>query len=186
MIRNNIGRNLHHLRVFTESLINSKETEPDFVEHLKCKGPEWNFEYNKFVNKIQSIYLRDEVQHLVENNTLDFAILSTLENFSKNIGEIQVQDQIGEEIKNQSIIRAFTETGLLYAEKHDDYLLVPSMIWVKFFKKYVTQKKSEMSLIEKIEYNYWKIYNHYKINDLKTNIYRENVKKMQDQKANRD
>mmetsp|Transcript_25836 Transcript_25836/g.25383 ORF Transcript_25836/g.25383 Transcript_25836/m.25383 type:complete len:83 (+) Transcript_25836:541-789(+) len=81
MVAKEIGGNIHHIRIFTEAIINSKEEEPMFLEHLKCKGKEWDEEYNKFLNKINSIYLRDEVAHLVEKNTIDYSIFNTIENF---------------------------------------------------------------------------------------------------------
>ena len=157
LIAKHIGLSPHHIRIFTEGLLNSQEPNPDFVEHLKCEGPQWKEEYNRFLEKYHSLYLREEVSHLLENGTLDFAILDALENMLKAEGQIMTLSAWGEEIKKQSIIKAMTNVGLLYSEKHWSYLIVPNKVMLKFFKNLTNQVKSQMTWKEKLEYKWWRV-----------------------------
>jgi hypothetical protein len=153
LISRNIGKNLHYWRVFTDNLIHIQDKNPDFYKLLDCNGPEWDKEYQKFCYKINSMYDRPEVEYLLNNGTLNFAILDVLSNFFKS-PVIMVMGPIGEEIKQKSIIRVFIELGLLYPQKHNSYLYCLK-IHSKFFEKYYKQAIKKMTLSEKIAFRVW-------------------------------
>lgn len=154
LIAKNIGLGLHELRLFTDALVYAPEPQPNFYKYLECADPAWDMEYNKFLYKIGQVYLRPEVEFLLDNNTLDFAILDLLYNFIKTSGEIMIQGPIGEEVKQKSILKAFYEVGLVYEEKYYSYITA-KFCSLNFFKKYYNQKYSQMSKFQKIDYNWW-------------------------------
>ena len=153
MIERHIGLGLHDVRIFTEGLVHSKNAKPDFYTYLDCKSEVWDTEYDKFLYKLQKLYLRPEVQFLLEENTLDFAVLDAITNFIKTRGQIMTLGAIGDAVKQKSIIKAFLEVQLLYAEKHSSYVF-SRPLYVKFFKKYKKEKLSAMKLPDKVDY-YW-------------------------------
>lgn len=154
LLLKNVGVNLHDLRIFTDDIIYSDENNIDFYSKLDINGPAWETEYNKFVYKICCLYDRPEVEYLFELGTLDYAILDVLYNFSKT-PEILVTGSIGEEIKQKSIIRAFMELNLLYAEKHQSYMSCRP-IHSKFFKRFYNSELKKMPLNKKIGFYHWR------------------------------
>jgi len=78
----NVGRNLNHLRTFTNSLIDSTEDEPNITDHVSCTKPEFDKEYNIFKHKIYSLYTRPDLEHLLDSGDIDFAILDLIESFT--------------------------------------------------------------------------------------------------------
>ena len=155
LIGKNIGFDPHYLRIFTDNLVNTKDTNFDFYKALDCDGPEWQNEYQRFEYKINSIYNRPEVEYLLENGTLRFAILDVVYNFYRS-DLINVMGPIGEEIKQKSIIRAFTEVNLLYPEKHYSYLFC-SRVHKKFFKRYYDQEMKKMTVADKVGFWVWSL-----------------------------
>lgn len=150
-----LGAHLHNLRIFTDNIVNTKEKNLDLYKALDCNGPEWQIEYQKFEYRINSIYNRPEVEYLLDNGSLKFAILDVLYNFSIS-PLINVIGPIGEEIKQKSIIRAFIETNLLYPEKHMSYLFC-SNLHRKFFKRYYDQEMKKMSVSDKAGFWLWSL-----------------------------
>ena len=185
LIEKHVGYGLHDIRVFTEGLIHSTEESPDFYTHLDCLGKEWDTEYNKFLYKISQVYLRPEVQFLLENNTIDHSILDLLYNFIKTKGQILTVGPIGEEVKQKSIIKAFCEVGLLYPEKHMSYLNT-RYVYAKFFKKYYTEKLRKMTFIEKFDYNWWALWKGLHVKDMDQNRERTTASLYTDEKENQN
>lgn len=154
LLIDHIGKNLHDLRIFTDDLIYTPDKNIDFYLKLDLDGPGWETEYNKFHNKIISLYNRPEVQYLLEQGSLDYAILDVLYNFNKT-PEITVPGPIGEELKQKPIIRAFIELGLLYAEKHQSFMSC-RRVYRKFFKRFYLSEVKKMSISKKLDFFYWK------------------------------
>lgn len=172
MIEKHIGLGLHDVRIFTDGLIHSPDPEPNFYLHLDCKGKEWDLEYKKFVYKIGQVYLRPEVQYLLEENKLHFAVLDLVYNFIKTKGEIMTLGPIGEEIKQKSIMKAFFEVSLLYPEKHFSYVFCRK-VHLKFLSKYYKEELKKMTTSEKIEYYWWVLFNGLHIKDMNVNSERD-------------
>lgn len=172
MIVKHLGTGLHDIRVFTEGLIHSKASKPDFYTHLDCFGKEWDMEYAKFLSKIAEVYTRPEVLFLLESSELDWALMDALKNFIKTDGQIMALGPIGEEIKQKSIIKAFFEVGLLYPEKHFSYVF-SRPLYVKFFKRFLTEKLRKMTRLEKLEYKWWVLFKGLHIKDMNVNRSRE-------------
>lgn len=72
VIAQQIGTNLSQLKIFTESMIDAEK--PDITKHIMCEIPEFEGEYAKFCYKLNSVYLRPEVQHLFDEGVLDYAV----------------------------------------------------------------------------------------------------------------
>ena len=130
MISRNLGRNLHLLRTFTESLVNSPN--PDFLRYLHLSTSEFATEEAKFTRKINEIYLSGETEHVLDRGDLDFALRHALSSFVKMGGEAFAVHMIGEELKNTSIFKAMMDVGILYPEKHTVYLTVSPLGWLSF------------------------------------------------------
>ena len=154
LLIDHVGKNLHDLRVFTDDLIYTPDQKVDFYAKLDLKGSGWETEYNKFQYKISCLYSRPEVQYLLDQGSLDYAVLDVLNNFSKT-PEITVPGPIGEELKQKSIIRAFIELGLLYAEKHQSFMSC-RRVYRKFFKRYYEAEVKKMTILQRLDFLYWR------------------------------
>ena len=162
----NVGRNLNHLRTFTNSLIDSTEDEPNITDHVSCTKPEFDKEYNIFKHKIYSLYTRPDLEHLLDSGDIDFAILDLIESFTQCKGEIYAVDCIGTEFKGNSLVRALVEENLLYQEKHYSYVNVGSQVYLQFFRRWVKDKKAALTRVQRLDYKYYRITKGFHIRDM--------------------
>jgi hypothetical protein len=161
--------NLHHLRIFTEGLINTPETVPDIYKHIQLETGNFEGEYLKFKNKVSKLYVLPELSHHLEDDSIDFVILDCIDTFIKTNGEIFAPEGMNVDIRSRSIIKAFENAGLLYAEKHYSYINVPSKVYLKFFKRYSKETKSKFKRSESLEYYFHRLSSGLKIGDMGEN-----------------
>lgn len=149
IVSKQIGRNLSQLRLFTESLLDADN--PDLTQHVKCEADAFQGEYAKFCYKVNSVYLRPEVQHLLDRKVLDYAVYDVLEGLSKAGGEVNLFDARGDFMRFQSIIRGLSEVGVLYEEQHYSYLHFGSPFSTKLAAQWAKDKYSSFSWNDKLD-----------------------------------
>mmetsp|Transcript_26656 Transcript_26656/g.47971 ORF Transcript_26656/g.47971 Transcript_26656/m.47971 type:complete len:380 (+) Transcript_26656:1217-2356(+) len=171
IVGHQIGKNLNHLKLFTEFLLDTEN--PDLKKHISCEAPEFEGEFAKFCYKVNSVYTRPEVQHLLEEGELDFAIYDVINKLSKLGGEVNLYDSRGDYIREASIIKALCETGVLYEEQHYTHLHFGSRMTIKMAARWARERYAEFSINDKIEYEMFRLRKGLDLSELKQNIEKE-------------
>ena len=78
MIHKNIGRHLHFLRRFTQSVIQAP-APPNLVDMVKLPLSAWQEEYTAFLHKICKLYVHPLVAHMLEQGDLDYAVTARVD-----------------------------------------------------------------------------------------------------------
>lgn len=87
---------------------------------------------------------------------------------------------MGEEIKQKSIIKAFLDVGLLYAEKHYNYLRTPTQVYSTFFATLLASQKHSVG--HWLNYKWWVLANGLHITDMNVNTTRDPASRWYDAK----
>mmetsp|Transcript_17043 Transcript_17043/g.19127 ORF Transcript_17043/g.19127 Transcript_17043/m.19127 type:complete len:640 (-) Transcript_17043:149-2068(-) len=146
------GNNLRLIKLFTAALLQNKNAS--FNETLSLDTIEFEPDYRKFVNKVDSVYCRPEVAELVDNNQIDFALLALLQEFSTYLvhGEIFVSEEIKVEMMENRLMQALCNAGVLYISLVRSYIRFSEKTYFTFVERYLNERFSEMTTGERMRY----------------------------------
>eukprot|EP01016_Furgasonia_blochmanni_P052370 TRINITY_DN833_c0_g1_i12.p1 TRINITY_DN833_c0_g1~~TRINITY_DN833_c0_g1_i12.p1 ORF type:complete len:257 (+),score=19.88 TRINITY_DN833_c0_g1_i12:230-1000(+) len=153
-LRETLGMHIKDWYNITKFLM--MEGNAGFFDALKLNSGFFLEERKMFQQKINSIFLNNEVWEHLDNATIDFELLHWLEALIKAKGQLDVGKPYGQLLLEMPVLKALIDSGIIYLRRYFSVFHVSRRSYLKFATDYVEARKRRMTLTEKIRYMIYK------------------------------
>lgn len=111
----------------------------ELIEFLDLNTQSFIFEYNKFLFKINSLYINPKLSKYIDNGSIDYLIGDVINQWAKlihfkNQPEINIRRRIVDfEYFKQDITQAFLESNILTYERYNKKVFPSQVVYSYFF-----------------------------------------------------